>query len=478
MRASDFDLAFGGVDHSAAVGEVTGLKLLRGFVMLGLVLPGLVLPAFAQYAGPAVLSRGEAPAAMTAPTVDFTFSLALMAVYTTGLAGVSAPNAQGQLANLASFGGGATVALSGAHSWKHTHLGLAYSGSFYDYDKAAYFAGMSQGLSFGLSHQFSRHLVFELRENAGIYTQFPPATVSLNSAVPFDPSQSYIPTTDFYDNRTVYSTTQANLTIQQSARLSFDLGGGYFINARRSDALYSASGESATGDAQYRLNRRTTVGATYSYVRYSYTHSEGGADINTATASGSFRLSKSTEFSAFGGASHVNTDFEQTVPIDPAILAILCPPSLVASCPLTAATVISRNTFWSPDFGARFSRSFHRGVAYLAGGESITPGNGLFLTSRALSAAAGYGYSGLRKWNMNVGVTYIRALSLGNIQGSYGQITGSYGVSRRIVGQLNFVSSFNATKYQSPSFSAYNRLIYTASIGIGFSSKDIPLRFF
>src|ERR1700677_3816924 len=107
--------------------EDNRLKLLRGFVMFG-----LALPAFAQYAGPAILSRGEAPAALTAPTVDFSFSLALTANYTTGLAGVSAPNAQGQLADQAGEGGGVTLGVSGAHSWRHTHIGLSYSGSFTD----------------------------------------------------------------------------------------------------------------------------------------------------------------------------------------------------------------------------------------------------------------------------------------------------------------------------------------------------------
>jgi hypothetical protein len=37
--------------------------------------------------------------------------------------------------------------------------------------------------------------------------------------------QSYIPTTSFFDDSSVYLTTQADLTIQKSARLSFDFGG-------------------------------------------------------------------------------------------------------------------------------------------------------------------------------------------------------------------------------------------------------------
>ena len=438
---------------------------------------GLAVPAFAQYAGPAILSRGEAPAAMTAPTVDFAFSLALTANYTNGLVGV-VTNTQGQLVSNASYGGGVTLGASGAHSWKHTRIGVNYSGSFYDYTTASYFAGISQGISLSLSHQFSRHVAFSLAESAGWFTMFPPATVSLNSAVSFDPSQSNIPTTDFYDNRTIYSSTMANLTYQASTRLSFSLGGGYFTDLRRSSALYSATGESAMADVQYRLSRRATVGGSYGFSHYGYTGSTGGAYVNSATVSLSMRFSRWTELSLFGGASRVSSSFEQVVPINPAILAILCPAGLVTTCPLTAGTVINNHLLWAPDFGVRFSRSFQRGVAYLSAGESITPGNGLFLTSRAETAAAGYGYSGLRKWNLNLGVNYIRALSLGNIQGGYGQVAGSFSISHQIVGRLSFVSSFSATDYRSDSFSAYNRLIYSASEGLGFSSRNIPVRFF
>lgn len=271
------------------------MKLIRGFVLLG-----LAVPVWAQYAGPAILSRGEAPAAMTAPTVDFDLSLAVTSTYTTGLAGVSAPNAQGQLANLSSYGIGATLGLSGAHSWRHTHIGLAYSGSFYDYYSASYFAGLSQGLALGMSHQFSRHILFNVRDSAGMFTQFPPATVGLNSSVPFDPSQSDLPTTDFYDNRTIYSSTQADMTVQASTRLSFDFGGGYFTDIRRSAALYGASGESASGDVQYRVSRRTTLGLTYGFSHYAYTHSEGGSFVQSATLGGSFRMSRWSELTFFG----------------------------------------------------------------------------------------------------------------------------------------------------------------------------------
>jgi hypothetical protein len=77
-----------------------------------------------------------------------------------------------------------------------------------------------------------------------------------------------------------------------------------------------------------------------------------------------------------------------------------------------------------------------------------------------------------------MGASYTTALSIGNAEGGYGQYGGSYGMSRQIVKSLSFVSGFYAMKYQSNSFAGYNRLIYSASIGIGFSSGNIPVRFF
>jgi hypothetical protein len=439
---------------------------------------GLAAPAFAQYAGPAILSRGEAPAAMSAPTVNFGFSVAVTANYTNGLTGVSAPTAQGQLASQTSYGETITLGLSGAHSWKHTHFGMNYSGSFSHYAQAGYFDGLSQGISLGLSHQFTRHIDFTLRESAGMFTQFVPATVSLNSSVPFDPTQSYIPTTDFYDNQTIYNTTQASLTIQTSTRLSFDLGGAYFVNLRRSNALYGATGLSATGDVQYRLSRSATVGGSYGFTEYTFTHSLGATYVHTAALNLSLRLSRWSEFSFYGGAARAESNFQQTVPIDPAILAILCPPNINAVCPLSNGIVISHTLLWAPDFGLRVSRSFRRGVAYASAGESIMPGNGLFLTSRTAMAMVGYGYTGLRKWSLGLSAQYATALSFGNVTGSYGDILGAYSMSRQIVRSLSFVSSFSASQYRSSSFSGYNRLIYSASVGLGFSPGNIPVRFF
>ena len=439
---------------------------------------GLALPAFAQYAAPSILSRGEAPAGMSRAADGFIFSLTLASEYTNGVEGISAQTALGQPANQPAFGAVVTLGASGGHSWEQTHLGLNYSGSFRDFSQSTSYSGLSQGLSFDLSHMFAPHTALSVRESAGMFSNFLPGTVSLNSSVPLDPSQSYLPATNFYNNRTIFSSTQANLVVQESAGLSFSLGGGYFINQQQSSALYGAQGETATGDIQYRLSPHVTIGANYTFFHFSYTHSLGGADVHAAAFSASYRASRRTEVSFFVGPSRMESSFEQTVPIDPTILAILCPSSARVPCPVRNGAVISNSTLWGPYYGARFARSFQHGVAYVNGGESITPGNGLFLTSRTTMASVGYGYSGLRDWSLNVSATYMSALSLGNVTGGYSDVGATYSMSRQIMRSLSLVSSFNAMRYRSGSFAGYNRLIYIASVGFGFSSRNTPVRFF
>ena len=49
-------------------------------------------------------------------------------------------------------------------------------------------------------------------------------------------------------------------------------------------------------------------------------------------------------------------------------------------------------------------------------------------------------------------------------------------MSRSIGHSLSFVTSYAANQYRSPTFTRYNRLIYTGSVGIGWSPGAVPLR--
>ncbi len=92
------------------------------------------------------------------------------------------------------------------------------------------------------------------------------------------------------------------------------------------------------------------------------------------------------------------------------------------------------------------------------------------------TVAAGYTYTGLRRWSFNVQAGYDHANSVGNFIGQYGDVDGSWSMSRQIGRYMHAVTTFSARQYQSGNFTGYNRLIYAATIGIGFAPGDVPLR--
>jgi len=115
-------------------------------------------------------------------------------------------------------------------------------------------------------------------------------------------------------------------------------------------------------------------------------------------------------------------------------------------------------------------------VLYASGGHSITPGNGLFLTSTSTNISGGYGYTGLKRWSINTNASYSRSNSVGNVLGEYAGYTFSANASRQILPATHLVFGFNARSYQSADFKNYNRWSYGLHMGVGFAPGDVPIR--
>jgi hypothetical protein len=422
------------------------------------------MPAFAQYAGPAILSRGEAPAAMEQPQINFRPYFDVNAVYDTGLAGVIVTD-QGQLATAASAGIQFAGGISGAHSWRHTKLGLDYHGSVFHFFRKTYYDSTNQSLLLSVTHQFTRHAMVTLRETAGTFSQdF--GLLGLSDAVSYDPAQTYIPTTDFFDNRTVYFASQANLTLQASSRLSLDLGGDFFLVRRRSSALAAVTGVAPHADIQYRVTRRSTIGLNYTFADYSYAHVYSNSEVHGTAFSYSTRLSRTVEFSAYGGIMRVESKFIQTVPVDPAITELLG---------ITSGVQLFYHVNYLPTYSARLSRAVQKGVLYAEAKRTMSPGNGLFLTSNLFTAGGGYTYTGLRRWSFNLAVGYDDSKSVMNIVGRYRDYRGGLQMSRQVSRSIHAIMGVNASKYNSPDFAGYNHLTYEVRAGFGWAPGDVPI---
>jgi len=430
-----------------------------------LALLGLALRAGAQYAGPAILSRGEAPVAMAAPEIRFRPFLEITGVYDTGLA-APALKEQGGLANQTSYGVAAIWGISGTHSWRHTKIGLEYRGSMSQFAQSSGYNSLDQSLLLGVAHQLSRHVLLSLHTTAGIFTRDLELN-GLTQTVPFDPATMNIPTTDFFDNRTRYVNPTADLIIQPTTRLSFDFGGAGSVVRRRSTALEGSTSLNGHGDVQYRLSRRATVGASYNYYHFDFTHIFGGTHVYGVTGTFAVRLSRWVEFTGYAGFERAESEFFQTAPVDPVIVALLG---------ASNQTQIVHAVDYVPNVSARLSRTFHRGVAHLSGGHTVVPGNGLFLTSYTTTIWGGYNYSGIRRWSLGTDVSFGRSDSIGYLPGTYSNIGGDLSASRQILPSIHLIVRYSARQYQSPNFANYNRLVHEARIGLGWTPGDLPLR--
>jgi hypothetical protein len=425
-----------------------------------------VSPIFAQYGGPAILVRGQSPSAMAASQIDFRPFLSLNATYNSGLGGVSI-DAQGNPVTDFSAGLQVSAGVSGLHSWKHTHVGLDYRASLQHFVRTSFFDSTTQSLMLGVDHLLSRHVNLSLHTGAGIYSGYNTGSTLL-STVPFDPSTLYQPTNEFFDNRTIFVSSQANLSIQRSTRLSYNVGAEGFLTRRRSTALYGVAGAGARGDVQYRITRRSTIGAGYNYSHFAFHGIFSSTDIHALNLSYGVTLTKSTEFSAFAGAARYETKFVQSVAVDPAIAALIG---------ISATQRVAYGRSITPSYSARLSRAVRKGVVFVSGGRSITPGNGLFLTSVSNTASVGYSYSGLRKWALSTGASYVSSDSVGNVIGRYSYYTGNLSASRQIVPHTHGVLSFSSSHADSRDFKNYNRWQYAVNLGLTFAPGDVPVRF-
>lgn len=425
----------------------------------------LVGPLFAQYGGPAILARGQSPGPMAVSQIDFRPFVSVSGTYSAGLNGVSV-DANGIPVDDSSYGATLSFGISGMHSWKHTKVGLNYSSGLSLYAKSFYDGLSSQSFQLSLTHQLSRHAVLSLGTSA-LVAGTNHTTPSLPLTVEFDPATTYVPTNDFYDNRTIFLSTQASIVIQRSTRLSYSFGGDGFLTRRRSTALFGSKGAGAHGDVQYRTGRRSTVGVMYSYMHYWFNGIYGSTDSHTVGGTYSVTLSRSTQFSATAGVSRYENLFVEIVPVDPAIAAIIG---------ISSAQRVTYYANFTPDLAARLSRVVPRGAVFLNASHGINPGNGLFLTSTSTNIGGGYNYSGLRRWAIAAGVNYNTSTSQGNVLGQYGSYSASLSASRQVAPMTHGVFSFNLRKFDSGDFTNYNKWSYSVNLGLSFSPGDIPVR--
>jgi hypothetical protein len=81
----------------------------------------------------------------------------------------------------------------------------------------------------------------------------------------------------------------------------------------------------------------------------------------------------------------------------------------------------------------------------------------------------------MRNWSLSANFSFNRSTTLG-ITGNYGNAALRLSASRKVLKSLSVVATLTASQYESGTFALFNRTVYSATFGLGWSPGNVPLR--
>ena len=415
------------------------------------------------YQGPSILSRdkgliGERGGKL----LDFRYYFDVTGIYDSGLVPFTT-NAQGNLINVGgAYGVETGFGVIGSRRWKRDKLSIEYKGAYRQYSVSDVPQGLDQFLNLAYSRQLTRRLILDLKDTAG--------TVSLaNGAFSYLPLSNTdlfaIPANELFDIRTNFVQSRVDLTWQQTARLSFGIGGEGFVVRRSSLALAGLDGYDARANVAYRLSSRQTVSGDYNYTYYDFQRAFGDSKLQSVSLGYSVGLSRKWDFSLRGGGIRIDSLGITQVAIDPAIAAIVGQ---------NFADVTYKRVIYAPLGEARMMRRFDRSSLTLDYSMGASPGNGVYLTSRQTAGTVGYSYTGVRRWTFALNSGYSELSSVGQTLGKYTNLQGGAGVTYKVGRETHIQFRYDYRHYTTQN-NIYQMDSNRVSLGLAFSPGETPL---
>ena len=395
-------------------------------------LPAEPDPRDSTYDGPSILSRDNSPSqSAKGAMAAFGLYAQIIGVYDSGLTAPSvAPGkeltAVGSVTPTASFGEETNFGANVSRRWRRGKLNIEYRGSYRHYTNAPAFDGLDQFLQLNYREALFEHVTLDLKNTLG-------STTLANGAFSYFPLESLdrigIPTGELFDSRTNYLQSRIDLTWHLTARLSFDFGGDGFVVRRASPLLAGLNGYNARASVAYRLTARQTVSASYDNTYFDFQGTYGNSRLDTIALGYSIGLTREWDLSTLAGGVRVNTLGLTEVPLDPTVAALTGQ---------NFAIVTFANVLYLPVAEARLIRRFKAGSLTFDYTTGVTPGNGLYLTSRQTSGAIAYSYIATRalQARLNAGYNQLSALGevVGQALGKYSNLQGGIQVLYKLTG--------------------------------------------
>jgi len=381
-------------------------------------------------------------------------------VYDSGLAAL--PPQNGSVKPVGDYGIETDFGVTTSRRWRHAKLSIEYRGKFLEYATYSIFNGSDQFFDLDYSQLLRRHLTLNLKEVAG-------TTTTPNGAFSYlplaDTNVFVLPTNELFDSRTNYAESRIDMVWQQSPRLTLDLGADGFVLRRDELQLAGLNGYSARAAVAYRLTRRQTVGASYQYVDFDFQRQYGNARLQTAALSYSVALGRNLELQMQAGGSRIDTAGLTQVTLDPTIAAI--------TGESTAIVTFSRALF-VPLEDVKLVRRFHRASLNARYSSGVSPGNGIYLTSRQNTAGAGFSYQGSQRLEAALNAGYSRLATLGQSLPPYTNFQAGAGLDYRIATGVHLRLRYDYRNY-STQYLLYKIDSNRVSLGMAYSPGSAPL---
>ncbi len=380
-------------------------------------------PQESDYDGPSILSRGNSlPPETKGAITAFGLYAQTIGVYDSGLMPVSVGPGK-PLSAVGSYGEETDFGANASHRWGRGKLSIEYRGSYVRYTNAPEFDGLDQFLQITYSEALMRHLNLDVKSTLG-------STTIANGAFSYFPLASLdrvgIPTGELFNNRTNYMQSRVDLTWRLTPRLSFDFGGDGFVVRRQSLLLAGLNGYSARASAAYRLTPRQTISASYDNTYFDFQRAFGNSRLETMALGYSISLTREWDLSTLAGGLRVATLGLTQVSLDPSIAALTGQ---------NFAVVTFSNALYLPVAEVRLIRRFKAGASLTFDyASSVTPGDGLYLTSRQTSGEVAYSYLATRNLQARANAGYNQLSALGQALGKYSNLQGGIQVSYKLTG--------------------------------------------
>ena len=375
-------------------------------------------------------------------------------VDTTGFAAGSVTDQAG-----AGIEGGGGV--SAYHQYARGDLSLSYRGDYRSYFASGYPNGTDQSLNFLYRRLLSKRWTFAIGENAGIFNNR--GTYAFTT-----PTQAQVVQINPFSNETRFAGTTLTLSYQQTKRLSYDFTGSWFLQRYNYSFGGGSSDLTGSGSVLYRLTRRTTVSGTYSHSYFAYQGNRGTSDVDNVYLTLSHEFATRWKAGVSGGFTRSSSDGTAFVPV---IVTIGGQQELAyVLAPYNQSAIL-------PYYQGTLAKTWRHSVFSATGGQSVTPGNGLYLASRTLGISGIYSLT-MRRSNFSVGGNYAKLTTLASpISGGYrtGALNASYAYN--VLRHLGVNLRYDYIQYGTIG-TLSNRSDSRFTFGLYFSSKEIPIGLF